>query len=78
MISHSVPKDDSLTFTSFLPRFLRQQPRMDDIAGRARPSLGNRRIAELRQVRAGPSLPDGQLHAGGVAGRRALQEGDPD
>lgn len=51
---------------------------MDDIACRARPAAGHRRQPEFGQVRAGASLPDWKLHAGGVAGGRPVQEGDPD
>lgn len=51
---------------------------MDDFEGRAGPAAGHRRIAELRQVGARSPLPDRQLHAGGVARRRSIQEGDPD
>lgn len=51
---------------------------MDDFEGRAGPATGHRRITELGQVCARAPLPDRQLHAGGVARRRSIQEGDPD
>ncbi|VEN56068.1 unnamed protein product, partial [Callosobruchus maculatus] len=43
----------------------------------ARLAIGHRRVAVLRQVGAGASLPHRQLHAGGIPGRRSLQEGGP-
>lgn len=47
---------------------------MDFESKRARPTLGHRRQFELRQVGAGASVPDWQLHAGREPGRRSLQE----
>lgn len=59
-------------------RLIREQPGVDDFEGRAGPAAGHRRIAELGQVGARSPLPDRQLHAGGVARRRSIQERDPD
>ena len=49
---------------------------MDTVARRSRHPAGHRGLPLLGQVRPGPPVPDGQLHAGGVAGGREVQEGD--
>lgn len=51
---------------------------MDDLEGRAGPAAGHRWVSQLGQVGTRAPLPDRQLHAGGVARRRSIQEGDPD
>lgn len=57
-------------------RFIRQQSGMDDITSRSRPKTGDRRIAELWQVRARAPVLNWKLHAGRVARRWPIQEGN--
>jgi hypothetical protein len=63
--------------SSFCCRFFRQQPRMDAVEDRPGPPVGDSWFAVFWKIGAGPSLPNRVVHAGRVAGRGPVQEGNP-
>ncbi|KAL1140849.1 hypothetical protein AAG570_000777 [Ranatra chinensis] len=50
---------------------------MDGLSGGARPPAGHSGFPVVREVGPGAQVPDGLLHAGGVARGWPLQEGGP-